>query len=45
MHIMDIDDDDTDDVLYRVLYEDGDAEDTIAVECTESTDPYMKLQL
>ena len=31
------------DVLYRVLYEDGDAEYINKVECTESVDLYMKL--
>ena len=38
VHIMDIDDDDTDDVLYRVLYEDGAAEDMNEVECRKLID-------
>ena len=43
-HIVDIDDDDPDDVLYNVLYEDGDAEDMNEEECGEAIDLYMKLE-
>ena len=41
---MDIDDDDPDDVLYNVLYEDGDAEDMNEEECGTTIDLYMKLE-
>ena len=38
---MDIDDDDdTDDILYRALYEDGAVEDMNEVECRELIDLY-----
>ena len=41
---MDIDDDDPNDVLYNVLYEDGDVEDRNAEECTAAIDLYTKLE-
>ena len=34
----------TDDVLYRIIYEDGDAEDMYDVECRDSIDLYQKLE-
>ena len=43
-HILEIDDDDPDDVLYRIIYEDGDIEDMDEVECRESIDLYQKLE-
>ena len=43
-HIVDIDDDDPDDVLYNIFYEDGDAEDMNEEECRASVDLYMKLE-
>ena len=42
-HILEIDDDDPDDVLYRIIYEDGDVEDMNEVECRDSIDLYQKL--
>ena len=39
-HIVDIDDDDPDDVLCNVLYEDGDAEDMNEEECGAAIDLY-----
>ena len=43
-HIVSIDDDDPDDVLYRIVYEDGDVEDMDEVECRNSIDLYQKLE-
>ena len=43
-HIVDIDDDDPDDVLYNIFYEDGDAEDMNEEECRAAIDLYMKLE-
>ena len=43
-HVVNIDDDDPNDVLYNVLYEDGDVEDRNAEECTAAIDLYMKLE-
>ena len=43
-HIVDIDDDDPDDVLYNIIYEDGDAEDMDEVEVRKSIDLYQKLE-
>ena len=45
-HIVDIDDDDHDDVLYNVLCEGGDAEDMNEEECGAAIDlyAYMKLE-
>ena len=34
----------TDDVLYRIIYEDGDDEDMYDVECRDSIDLYQKLE-
>ena len=39
---MDVDDDDPDDVLYNVLYEDRDTEDMNEEECRTTSDLYMK---
>ena len=41
---MEIDDDDPDDVLYRIIYEDGDVGDMYEVECSDSIDLYQKLE-
>ena len=43
-HIVDIDDDDPDDVLYNIIYEDGDAEDMDEIEVGKSIDLYQKLE-
>ena len=43
-HIVDIDDDDPDDVLYNIIYEDGDAEDMDEIEVRKSIDLYQKLE-
>ena len=41
-HIVDIDDDDPDDVLYSIIYEDEDAEDMDEIEVRKSIDLYQK---
>ena len=41
---MDIDGDDSDEVLYNVLYEDGDTADMGEEECRKAIDLYMRLE-
>ena len=43
-HVLDIDDEDEDDVLYSIIYEDGDGEDMNEEECRSAILLYKQLE-